>query len=155
MQHRYISAAHSHLRLKLSDQISHLSLLCNCRNSLTSEALPAFYSVPAAWSTMRHQAFYFHHKTFGGSVGVPSSRCYALQGNTSACKTSTAVEGPNPTCLMRQAMCLETRCSSKGEVEAIFRFDTGDTVPILCPQGMSTDACLLDVALTSSTLQPE
>lgn len=42
-------------------------------------------------------------------------------------------------------MCLETRCSSKGQVEALFRFQDGDTVVVPCPQGENvtgSDLCL-------------
>jgi hypothetical protein len=88
---------------------------------------------------MRHQAFYFHHKSFGGSVGSPASRCYALADEKPACMQTPGDSAP--TCLMRDAMCLETRCTSKGEVEAVFRLPDAEPIVVRCPQG----ACVLQL----------
>lgn len=83
---------------------------------------------------MRHQAFYYHHKLFGGTVGNPVARCYATPDEQPVCLMEPG--NTEPTCLMRDAMCLETRCTSKGQVEAVFRFDDGATVvAVPCPQG--------------------
>lgn len=90
----------------------------------------------SSWSTMRHQAFYYHHAAFGGTVGSPSARCFALQGSVKACRKS----GKDAVCLMRRAMCLDARCDSKGNVEAVFRFDEdGSSVALPCPTGGSID----------------
>ncbi|KAF6258812.1 hypothetical protein COO60DRAFT_1516905 [Scenedesmus sp. NREL 46B-D3] len=88
---------------------------------------------PSTWSTLRHQAFYFHHKAFGGSVGHPAARCYALADERPACMRTPG--SSERTCLMRDAMCLETRCTSKAEVEAVFRMPEGEPVVVPCPQG--------------------
>ncbi|KAF8061962.1 leishmanolysin-like peptidase [Scenedesmus sp. PABB004] len=100
----------------------------------------------STWSTMRHQAFYFHHSTFGGTVGNPNSRCYQAEGATPPCMAAKASPGArapgaaaDPTCLMRQAMCLETRCTPRGEVEAVFNFEGSGSVAVPCPQGGAID----------------
>jgi hypothetical protein len=82
---------------------------------------------------MRHQAFYFHHKSFGGSVGNPAARCYSMADEQPACMQTPG--SSEPTCLMRDAMCLETRCTSKAEVEAVFRLPGSEPVVARCPQG--------------------
>lgn len=62
-------------------------------------------------------------------------RCYPLQGSAKACRTSG--KGSNSTtCLLRQAMCLETVCDAKGEVSAVFKFNSGKDVVVPCPSGV-------------------
>jgi hypothetical protein len=87
----------------------------------------------SSWSTMRHQAFLYHHQTFGGTVGSISSRCYALEGSARACRSSG--QGNSTTCLLRSAMCVDTRCDSKGGLSAVFKFDHGQDVVVPCPTG--------------------
>lgn len=91
----------------------------------------------SSWSTMRHQAFFFHHRAFGGSVGSPTARCYSTADGAPACMQTPG--SSEPTCLMRGAMCLETRCSSKGAVEAVFRLPGKEPVVVACPQGGHID----------------
>lgn len=83
---------------------------------------------------MRHQAFLYHHVTFGGTVGSPSSRCYGVEDGPRACRVEPGAS--EPTCLMRQAMCLETRCDAHGMVQAVFKFGS-DSVVVPCPEGAS------------------
>jgi hypothetical protein len=61
-------------------------------------------------------------------------RCYPLQGSAKACRTS-GKGGNSTTCLLRQAMCLETVCDAKGDVSAVFKFNNGKDVVVPCPSG--------------------
>lgn len=86
----------------------------------------------STWSTMRHQAFFFHHQDFGGTVGADSARCFAVDRSAKACRTSG--RDNSTTCLLREGMCLMTKCDSKGQLSAVFKFDNGD-VSVPCPTG--------------------
>lgn len=88
----------------------------------------------SSWSTMRHQAFLYHHQAFGGTVGSDSSRCYALEGAAKVCRSSGKGNGTT-TCLLRNAMCIDTVCGAKGSVSAVFKFDNGQDVTVPCPSG--------------------
>jgi hypothetical protein len=88
----------------------------------------------AAWSTMRHQAFFYNHAMFGGTVGSRTSRCYDIESSSKACMKGGRAGGD--TCLMRHAMCLETRCNSKGVVQAVFKFPDGKEEAVDCPSGL-------------------
>jgi len=87
----------------------------------------------SSWSTMRHQAFYFHHQQFGGTVGSTSSRCYAVEPSAKACRVSGKQN--TTTCLLREGMCLETVCDGSGKLSAIFKFADGQEVKVPCPTG--------------------
>jgi hypothetical protein len=87
----------------------------------------------SSWVTMRHQAFLYHHQAFGGTVGTGSSRCYALEGSAKICRTTGKLN--STTCLLRNAMCVETVCGAKGGLSAVFRFQDGKDVTVPCPSG--------------------
>jgi hypothetical protein len=89
----------------------------------------------SSWVTMRHQAFLYHHQAFGGTVGTGSSRCYALEGSAKICRTNGKLN--STTCLLRNAMCVETVCGAKGGLSAVFRFQDGKDVTVPCPSGKS------------------
>eukprot|EP00775_Hariotina_reticulata_P005454 gene5454-5688_t len=91
----------------------------------------------STWSTMRHQAYFYNHAMFGGTVGTRDSRCFEIESSSKACMKRGPAKGD--TCLMRQAMCLETRCDSRGMVQAVFKFPDGREVAVDCPSGTSLD----------------
>lgn len=107
----------------------------------------------SSWSTMRHQAFYFHHQQFGGTVGSTSSRCYAVEPSAKACRVSGKQN--TTTCLLREGMCLETVCDGSGKLSAIFKFADGQEVKVPCPTGKSISLAkdLPGRGFTSGTLR--
>lgn len=66
-------------------------------------------------------------------MGTGSSRCYALEGSAKICRTNGKLN--STTCLLRNAMCVETVCGAKGGLSAVFRFQDGKDVSVPCPSG--------------------
>lgn len=89
----------------------------------------------SSWNTMRHQAFYFHHQNFGGTVGSSNSRCFSLESSTAKACRQGASGSNETTCLLRAGMCLETLCDGKGKLSAVFKFASGKDVTVPCPTG--------------------
>lgn len=95
----------------------------------------------STWSTMRHQAFLYHHRQAGGTVGTQTARCFPVDPEQRVCQRQgsggvNAKGGSDPpACLMRQGLCLETACDAAGRLSAVFKFQDSATVTLPCPTG--------------------
>jgi hypothetical protein len=97
----------------------------------------------SSWSTMRHQAFFYHHMQAGGTVGSQTARCFAVDPSTKVCQRppGAGAGGRNGSaageaaCLMREGMCLDVSCNSRGLLSATFKFPDGSSKTLPCPTG--------------------